>query len=272
MKTATINGTGIHYEILGEGKPLALSYCLGGNLQLWHPQAKHLAEHYQVILWDPRGHGHSASPASTADCLGTSKAHGLTPLLDHLGIERAHVGGLSMGGGIAARFAQLYPQRPLSVSILDSNTAAGLPVPEKTKQIREHTAVLCEAGDMREAARYYIANSPPYHLFSGDNEKNRKIVEDMVAAAPPVGFANTLRAMSAPAAPTEELKKIVAPTLVVAGDHDPALKAIRLTHEHIPGSVLKIIPGAGHLSNIDAPDEVLAVMTEFLQGVDTASV
>jgi pimeloyl-ACP methyl ester carboxylesterase len=145
-------------------------------------------------------------------------------------------------------------------------------VPEKTKQIREQTALLCEAGDMREAARYYIANSPPYHLFSGDNETNRKIVEDMVAATHPVGFANTLRAMSAPAAPTEELKRIVAPTLVVAGEHDPALAAIRLTHAHIPGSVLKMIPGAGHLSNIDAPDAVLAVMMEFLQAIEAPPV
>ncbi|MFT5446811.1 MAG: 3-oxoadipate enol-lactonase [Gammaproteobacteria bacterium] len=271
MSTATVNGTRIHYDILGEGTPVALSYCLGGNLELWRPQAQLLAQYYRVILWDPRGHGRSASPDALEDYGITTSASDLAGLLDHLDIDRAHVGGLSMGGGIAARFAQMYPQRALSVCILDSNTAAGLPVPEKTKQIRENTALLCEAGDMREAARYFIANSPPYELFAGNSEDNRKVVEDMVAAADPVGFANTLRAMSTPAAPTEELKHILAPTLIVAGDHDPALAAIRLTHEHIAGSVLKIIPGAGHLSNIDAPDAVLAVLQEFLQQVDTAS-
>jgi pimeloyl-ACP methyl ester carboxylesterase len=172
-----------------------------------------------------------------------------------------------MGGGIAGRFAQLFPERPLSLMILDSNTAAAQPVAPKMREVREHTAELCDSGDMREAARYYLANSPAYKLFAANSEANRARLHDMIAANNPVGFANTLRAMLAPDSSPAEMNRIIAPTLVVAGEHDPAIAAIRITHEGIANSVLKEVPGAGHLSNVDAPEELLAVIEGFLDSV-----
>ena len=104
---------------------------------------------------------------------------------------------------------------------------------------------------MEAAARYYLANSPAYRLYAADSEENRARLQQMVAATNPTGFANTLRAMLEPDGTTADLGRIIAPTLVVAGEKDPALAAIRLTHENIADSVMELIPGAGHLSNID---------------------
>lgn len=269
MTYADIDGTRIHYEVRGKGTPVVLSYCLGGNLTFLRPQAEILAERYQVVLWDPRGHGQSDSPADPGAYGVTRSAMDLASLLNHLEIERAHVGGLSMGGGIAGRFAQLYPERPLSLSILDSNTAAAQPVAPRMREVREHTAALCDSGDMDAAAAYYLANSPPYKLFAGDSEENRARLHAMVAGTNPHGFACTLRAMLAPESKPEDLALIVAPTLVVAGEHDPAMAAIQITHENVPGSVLEIIPGAGHLSNLDNPDALMKVMQTFLDSVET---
>lgn len=268
MNYADIDGTRIHHEVRGEGTPLVLSYCLGGNLTFLQPQAEVLAQRYKVVLWDPRGHGRSDSPVDPKAYGITRSATDLAALLDHLEIDRAHVGGLSMGGGIAARFAQLHPERPLSLSILDSNTAAAQPVAARMREVREHTATLCDSGDMDAAAAYYLANSPPYKLFAADSEENRTRLHAMVSGTNPHGFASTLRAMLAPEAKPEDLARIVAPTLVVAGEHDPAMAAIRITHENIPGSVLEVIPGAGHLSNLDNPDALVKAMLEFLGGVD----
>jgi pimeloyl-ACP methyl ester carboxylesterase len=268
MNYADIDGTRIRYEVRGEGTPVVLSYCLGGNLTFLHPQAQVLAARYKVILWEARGHGHSDSPVDPQAYGITRSAQDLNALLDHLEINRAHVGGLSMGGGIAGRFAQLYPARPLSLSILDSNTAAAQPVAPRMREVREHTAALCDSGDMDAAAAYYLANSPAYKLFDGDNEDNRARLHAMVAATNAHGFASTLRAMRVPDSKPEDLALIIAPTLVVAGEHDPAIASIRITHEKIPGSVLKVIPGAGHLSNLDNPDALVAVMLEFLANAD----
>ena len=168
-----------------------------------------------------------------------------------------------MGGGIAARFAQLYPERPLSVAILDSNTAAAQPVSASAAETRERTASLCAAGDMQAAATYFLANNPAYRLFAGDTAENRERVHDMIATTNPVGFANTLRAMLKPDSTPEDLERIVAPTLVMAGELDPAMAAIRATHERIPGARLVLVPGAGHLSNIDAPDAFVKTLQDF---------
>ena len=266
MAFATIDDVRIYYETHGEvgSTPLVLAYCLGGNCTWLRPQAEALASRYSVILWDPRGHGQSESPADPAAYGITRSAQDLAGLLDHLGIERAHVGGLSMGGGIASRFAQLHPERPLSVLILDSNTAAAQPVAQRMREVREHTAELCDAGDMDAVAAYYLANSPAYQLFAANDDAHRARLHQMVAANDPVGFANTLRAMLKPDSDPADMGRIVAPTLLVAGEHDPAMAAIRLTHEGISGSKLVTIPGAGHLSNVDAPAALLAAVEDFL--------
>ena len=269
MALASIEDVSIYYEIHGpqHAPPLFLTYCLGGNCHWWRPQAEALARRYRVVLWDPRGHGGSDSPPDPAAYSSTQSAHDLAGLLEHLQIDRAHVGGLSMGGGISARFAQLYPQRPLSLSILDSNTASAQPLTPRTIEVRTRTAKLCDTGDMDVAARYFLANSPPYQLFAADNEANRARLHQMIAGNDPVGFANTLRAMRVPAADPADLALITVPTLLVAGEHDPALAVIQRTQAAIPGSTLEMIEGAGHFSNVDAPNRVLGLLERFLGSV-----
>ena len=105
MTFATIDGVRINYEVHDASggnqarPPLVMSYCLGGNCTWLRPQAQALTSRFRVILWDPRGHGGSESPEDPAAYGVTRSAQDLSGLLDHLNVERAHVGGLSMGGG-----------------------------------------------------------------------------------------------------------------------------------------------------------------------------
>lgn len=271
MPRVQIDGTGIYYESHGTGFPLVLTYCLGGNTSMWADQIPTFAKHYRCIVWDPRGHGGSESPPRPEQYGVQRSADDLLGLLDHLQIERAYVGGLSMGGGIAARFTVAYPERVEALMILDSNTASGVPLTRERREVREKTIALCEVGEMDAVADYFLQVNASYHLVGGDSPAARERLHQMIRALNPVGFANTMRAMMQTDFPTERLAQITAPTLVLAGEQDPALEAVKLTHQTIPGATLKTIAGAGHLSNLDQPYAFERHILDFLHDVSRSS-
>lgn len=271
MPVASVNDVHIHYESYGDGFPLVLTYCLGGNTGMWAGQIAAFSQRYRLIIWDPRGHGGSESPAEPARYGVQQSAEDLKGLLDQLGIETAYIGGLSMGGGIAARFAVSYPERVKALLILDSTTASGLPTSPEMCVVREKTIALCETGDMGAVTDYFLEANPNYHLHAGDSTSGREQLRQMIGSLNPMGFAHTIRAMLQPDFPTERLVQITAPTFLLAGELDPALAAVRLTHQTIPGAVLELIPGAGHLSNLDQPDAFEQKILNFLRGIETDS-
>ncbi len=270
MPQVQIEGVGIYYESHGEGVPLVLTYCLGGNASMWSGQIPAFAKPYRCIVWDPRGHGGSESPPEPEKYGVQRSAEDLRGLLDHLEIERAYVGGLSMGGDIAARFAVAYPERVAALMILDSNTASGVPLSAERREVREKTIALCEAGDMDAVANYFLQANASYHLYAGDSPEARQRLHEMIHSLNPIGFANTIRAMLQSDFPTERLAQITAPTLVLAGEQDPALEAAKLTHRTIPGAVWVTIPGAGHLSNLDQPQAFERHILDFLHDVSSS--
>ena len=109
MPKATINGVGINYESDGEGFPVVLCYCRGGNATMWNSQVEAFSKNYWFIRFEPRGHGKSDAPQDPSAYGLDTSVEDLLGLLDHLGIEKAYVGGLSMGGGITTRFTLLHP-------------------------------------------------------------------------------------------------------------------------------------------------------------------
>jgi len=147
---------------------------------------------------------------------------------------------------------------------MDSNTAAGMPTPPAVRAERESWAALCEAGDRDAAVTRFLAGNPAYRLFAADGDAMRARVRTMISTADLTGFAHTTRCLLDSDLPVDEVPAIRAPTLVLAGAHDPALAAVRVTHERIAGSRLVLLPGAGHLSNLDAPDAFEAVVLGFL--------
>ena len=125
MPKATINGVGINYESDGEGFPVVLCYCRGGNATMWNPQVEAFSKNYRFIRFEPRGHGKSDAPQDPSAYGQDTSVEDLLGLLDHLGIEKAYVGGLSMGGGITTRFTLLHQDRVAGLMVIDSGSAAG---------------------------------------------------------------------------------------------------------------------------------------------------
>jgi pimeloyl-ACP methyl ester carboxylesterase len=267
MPTALINGVNIYYESHGSGFPLVFAYGLGGNTGKWAGQVAAFSQHYRFIVWDPRGHGKSDSPPRLEQYGLQVSAGDLGGLLDHLGIDRAYVGGLSMGGGIATRFTMARPERVAALLIIDSASASGLPMSAAMRAMRERTIELCETQGMQAVADYAIQANPNLRTQAEASPEARDNLRQMYLTLNPTGYANTIRALLEPDFPTERLSEIKAPTLVLVGEADPALEPARLTRSEIPGAQLVVIPGAGHLSNLDKPEAFNSCILDFLQKV-----
>lgn len=264
MPLARINGINIYHEIFGKGFPLVLAYGLGGHTGMWAGQIDAFSEHYRFVVWDPRGHGKSDSPPAREQYGMQISAEDLRGLLDHLNIEQAFVGGLSMGGAIATRFAMAHPDRVAALLIIDSASASGLAVKPAMRQMRQKTIELAETQGMEAVADYIIEANPNLKTQARASTEAYQRLRRMFLDLDPVGYANTIRALLNNAYPTERLSTITMPTLVLVGENDPALEAARLTHENIPGSHLVVIPDAGHLSNLDCPEAFNSSVLAFL--------
>ena len=268
MPRAKINGTNIYYESHGEGYPLVFAYGLGGSTVEWEDQIPVFSRHYRFIVWDPRGHGRSDSPSEAEDYSQEIFAEDLKGLLDHLDIHQAYIGGLSMGGGIATRFTVLNPQRVAALLIIDSASAAGRKSTQEARRMRENIIRLAETEGMQAAAEYSIKNNPNVTSSAAAGSDQDDRIRRMYLALNPVGYAHCTRMLMNTVIDSSLIQNIDLPTLVLAGDKDPALPACRFIHEMIHGSQLVVIPNAGHLSNWDQPDAFNQAVLEFLAKVD----
>ncbi|MFC1899714.1 alpha/beta fold hydrolase [Chloroflexota bacterium] len=271
MPNILLNGVNIYYESHGDGFPLILTYGLGGNTGEWRNQIVDFSKSYRLILWDPRGHGQSDSPPEKEKYNHDFYAEDLNELMNHLNIPKAYVGGLSMGGGIATRFALKHPERVQALLIIDSASASGVARSPELRAMREKTIELAETQGMAAVAEYAIINNPNIAGRVKKGPEAEKLVREMFIALNPKGYANAVRAGLSAVSITDKLGQLKMPTLLLVGEEDPALPAVRLTHEKISHSKLVIIPNAGHLSNQDQPEIFNKELLQFLSGTDSKS-
>ena len=269
MPTVLINDVKIYYESHGTGFPLVFAYGLGGNTGMWAGQIDAFAQHYHFIVWDPRGHGKSESPPHRKQYGQQISAEDLYGLMNHLGIEKAYVGGLSMGGGIAACFAVAHPECVAALLIIDSASASGLPMSDTMRAMRQKTIELAETQGMEAVADYAIETNPNLRIQAEASHEARKRLRRMFLDLNPNGYANTIRTLIEETFQTDQLSTITMPSLVLVGEKDPAIEAARLTHEKISNSQLVILPNAGHLSNLDCPEAFNNSVLAFLRALES---
>jgi pimeloyl-ACP methyl ester carboxylesterase len=268
MPTVRINDVDIYYESHGKGFPLVLAYGLGGNTRMWDGQVDAFAREYRFIVWDPRGHGKSASPLPQEQYGLHISALDLCGLLDQLDIEKAYVGGLSMGAGISAFFAAAHPERVRALLLIDSATASGLPWSAEARAAGQKMIELAETRGMEAVADLAIATSLNLRTQAHSSVGARERLRRMFLELNPTGYANTRRALLKGTFPTELHTALSMPTLVLVGENDPALAAARLTHDRIAGSQLTVLPNAGHLSNLDCPGAFNDAVLTFLRSLE----
>jgi 3-oxoadipate enol-lactonase len=258
----------LYYEERGEGTPLVLAYGIGGNADHWDTNRDALAARHRVVLWEPRGHARSESPADPAKYSFGRWVLDLKAVLDHLRIARAHVGGLSLGAGIATRFTLRFPHRVRSLLVTNSSSAAGLPLsPDHLVMRAQSIKVTLEQG-MDAMAEFAMAANPNVRerlaLDPGAKEEFYAFYRRLT----PVGYANALRALLAMDHITDRLSLIRVPTLLIGGDRDPSLGPMKVMHKKVRGSKLIVLSPASHFANRDQPEGWNHAALSFLAAVD----
>ena len=260
----TTDGVRIYYEEHGTGEPLLLSYGIGGNAGMWQPNVAALAARYRLILWEPRGHARSEAPADPTRVTFGHWVLDLHDLLDHLALDRPVVGGLSLGGGIATRFVLKHPDRARALIIVDSSSAAGLPLSVDNVVMRARSIQVVLEGGMDAMADFAIASNPNVSGRLKLDPRAREEVFAMYRMLKPIGYANSLRALLQMDYIIERLPEIAAPTLLICGDEDPSLGPMRVIAEKIKHAEFVLLSPAGHFGNRDQPGAFNRAILDFM--------
>ena len=256
-----INNVEISYGDEGAGLPVIFFHAFPLNQTMWDEQVAALREQYQVITFDWRGFGNSeigsAEPIQMKQLAADARE-----LLKQLGIEKAVIVGLSMGGYAALAFFKAYRNTVLALVLAD--TRATLDTPEA----RERRLQSAERAE-REGAAAIADDVTPALLGKTTLESKPEIVSRvraMVTSTSPVAIAAGQRGMAERQDSADLLAQIACPTLVIVGTEDtltPVAEA-EFTHNSIAGSKLVVIEKAGHLSNMEQPAEFNRVLLDFL--------
>lgn len=260
MPRAEIDGLEIYYEEHGAGEPVVLLNGILMSTQAWVLQRRVLATRYRCVLHDFRGQLQSARPDGPYRM--EQHAHDLAALLDHLGIERAHVIGTSYGGEVGMIFAYTYPERVRSLAVIAS-------VSHVEPLLRQQVAVWAETA-RRDPGRLYdvvAADSFSSGFLAAHPEALEQGRERLRGYDPAFfrAFAGLVDAFAALEI-RERLAEIAAPTLVLCGEED-ALKPVaysRRIAQEIPEAEFFVIPAAGHAVVIEHAEAVNAALLGFL--------
>ncbi|HYH85471.1 MAG TPA: alpha/beta fold hydrolase [Pyrinomonadaceae bacterium] len=264
-KLARLRGIEIAYDDAGEGTPIVLLHGFPFNRSMWREQTESLRGAWRVITPDLRGHGETSVAGEVATM--EEMAADVAALLDELNISRAVVGSLSMGGYVALAFFRKFPERVLALILADTRPQADT---DDGRRAREETARRALVEGMGAVTDAML----PKLLAPSTREREAEVVDRvraMMLGTNPRGAAAALRGMAARRDQTDLLTEINVPTLIVVGTEDaltPPSDAETM-HAKIEGSRLVKIEGAGHVSNVERPEDFNRAIGEFLSGMRT---
>lgn len=261
MASLQIDDNQIAYTDTGIGPPILMVHGYPFNRTLWDEQVEALSSRHRVIAPDLRGFGESDAAPGTATM--NLMARDLALLLNHLGIVRAAVCGLSMGGYVALA---LYKQLPSRVRALVLADTRAQPDTEDAKQTRFQQAEKALSEGMAGIADAMLPKLLTPETVSKHPEVVKR-VRDMMLKTKPEGAAAALRGMAERDDQTELLAKITVPVLILVGAEDaitPVADSEKM-HAAISGSRLVVLENAGHVSNIERTEQFNNALLSFLK-------
>jgi len=248
----------VHHVVTGpEDAPVVvLSNSMGADLRMWDGVVDALSEHFRVVRYDTRGHGRS--PAAPGPYSMDDLADDVVALLDTLGVDKAHVVGLSLGGMMGMRLAARDPERVDRLVLLCTGAflEAGPGYTERAAQVRaQGTGSVAEGVVSRWFTPAHLEQHPDVRAFH----------EAMCAATSAEGYAGSCEAIAAMDL-RPDLPQIKAPTLAIAGEDDPATPPsyLREIADGVPDGRLVVVPDAAHLAAAQQPEAVAAAILEHL--------
>ena len=261
---ARVRGIEMAYDDTGgSGPALVLLHGFPFDRSIWGSQAEALGGEFRVVAPDLRGMGETTS--GVGDLTIEAMAEDVAALLDELGLGRVVVGGLSMGGYVAFEFLRKFPGRVRALVLADTRPQADT---EEGRRAREENAQRA----LKEGMTPVVESMLPKLLAPATLGRGGGVVESVRASmlgTSPEGAAAALRAMAGRRDQTDLLPSVSVPTLILVGAEDaitPPADAEAMRAK-IAGSRLTVLDGAGHLSNVERPEEFNRALLEFLRGL-----
>ncbi|MBT4072340.1 MAG: alpha/beta hydrolase [Chloroflexi bacterium] len=264
-----IDGVKLAYRETGSGYPLVLAHEFAGSMESWDQQVNYFARKYRVIVYNARGYTPSDVPEDPDVYHHQQQVEDLKGLLDHLGIEEAHIGGLSMGAYTTIGFGLTYPE--MSKSLIVAGAGSGSEDVEKFHQNSADYADQMDSGGMEAMAKYVGGDTRA--RFRHKDPAGYALFEELFMSHSNKGAANTFRGFQGtrPSIYTREaeLKNLRVPMFVINGDEDePCLEPGLFLKRTVPTAGMAVVPQTGHAVNIEEPMAFNQHVAEFLSLVE----
>jgi pimeloyl-ACP methyl ester carboxylesterase len=262
LEMIEVVGRPIGYRRAGSGPPLILFHGAWSDSREWRLQLEGLSDEFTVIAWDAPGCGASYDPPQ--GFLLSDYADLAAAFIRSLGVERPHVLGLSFGGGLAIELFRRQPRLPRSLILASAYAGWAGSLPSDVVEARVRR-ILVEAD---EPPATWIESYIP-GFFAGPVD--RHLIDEVIAImcdARPAGIKSMVTAF-AQADLRDALDEITVPTLLLYGERDERapLSIAHQLNASIPTSELVVIPGVGHVCNIEAPAVFNAAVRRFLHAL-----
>jgi len=255
---ADVAETKLYYEITGRGEPLVLIHGFSLDTRMWDSQVAAFAKHFQVLRYDLRGYGRSPLPTDQPYHHTTD----LHALLAYLDIRSAHLLGLSMGGGVALNFTLTYPAMVQSLVLVDS-VLAGHPWSDEGRTLAK---ALDQTAKRDLPAAKALWRQHPFFVPAQENAAVTAQLHQIIDSYSGWHwqYQDPLTRSSPP--DIQRLREISVPTLAMVGERDMAdFHAILATfQQQIARAQTVVLPGVGHMSNLEAPAQFNQVVLDFL--------
>lgn len=265
MQIATLDGTSIAYTGAGSGLPLVFCHEFAGSIESWEQQTGYFSRRYRAVAYNAKGYPPSGVPDRWEEHTWDRQVRVLLELLDHIGAERAHICGLSMGAYTAVQFALAHPER--CVGVVAAGVGTGSADPAAFLRESEERAALLEANGMA-GMEAYLAGSTRIRFREKDPAGWERFAA-LFRAHSPQGSANTLRGFQGRRPSIydfeADLARLRVPLLVICGDEDdPCIEPSLFLKRVVPNCGLAFLPHTGHACNLEEPAAFNALVAEFL--------
>jgi pimeloyl-ACP methyl ester carboxylesterase len=269
----TDDGVRLHYEEAGAGAPIVLVHEFAGDSRSFEPQMRYFARRYRTIAYNARGYPPSEVPAEAERYSQERARDDIRSVLDALGIAKAHIVGLSMGGFATLHFGLEYPERAISLVVAGCGYGAE---PDKRRLFAEETAktaALIEEKGVDAWSTVY-ALGPARVQFQNKDPRGWAEFAAQLAEHSREGSARTMRGVQARRPSLwdlqERMRALSVPTLVITGDEDePCLEPGLLMKRTIPSAALVVFPNTGHAVNLEEPELFNRSCADFFHQVES---
>jgi pimeloyl-ACP methyl ester carboxylesterase len=262
------DGTRLYYEEAGLGTPIVFVHEFGGTYRSWEPQMRAFSRRHRCITFAARGYPPSDVPENVERYSQALAVTDIVAVMDAVGVDRAHVIGLSMGGFAALHFGLEHPDRAMSLVVAGAGYGAEKQFEAYFRDVSLEVARQFEAQGSEQFAKTYALGASRVQ-FENKDPRGWAEFADLLARHSALGAAHTMRGVQARRPSIydleDRLRTMTVPTLVIVGDEDDhCIQPGVFMKRTIPACGLLILPKTGHTLNLEEPEHFNRFVGDFI--------